>query len=93
LRFPACKGSHGADTNGKPLGIPADRATKQARIRAHAAFDAWWKAFGIRRKNAYLELRRYMRLRIEDCHIAMFDAAQCERVIRFVSLWQPERRS
>jgi hypothetical protein len=42
-RYPACKGAHGAHPDGKPLGIPADQATKQARIRAHAALDPLWQ--------------------------------------------------
>lgn len=29
-------------TNGKPMGEPADKATRQMRRRAHAAFDPIW---------------------------------------------------
>ena len=33
-RWPACDGTHGAHPNGSPLGTPANRATKDARIEA-----------------------------------------------------------
>jgi ssDNA-binding Zn-finger/Zn-ribbon topoisomerase 1 len=38
-RWPECDAAHGADPQGKPLGIPANKATKRARIAAHDAFD------------------------------------------------------
>jgi ssDNA-binding Zn-finger/Zn-ribbon topoisomerase 1 len=41
--FPQCRATHGAHPWGAPLGIPAKRDTKMARIRAHAAFDRLWK--------------------------------------------------
>lgn len=40
--WPRCNSTHGAHPNGKPLGVPADAETKQARIVAHAAFDRLW---------------------------------------------------
>jgi hypothetical protein len=41
--FPTCRSTHGAHPDGKPLGVPADKATKEARIAAHAQFDRLWK--------------------------------------------------
>ena len=41
--WPACKGAHGAHPDGKPLGTPASKETRLARIRAHAAFDSTWR--------------------------------------------------
>ena len=37
--WPECNGVHGAHLNGEPLGIPADKETKQWRIKAHERFD------------------------------------------------------
>jgi ssDNA-binding Zn-finger/Zn-ribbon topoisomerase 1 len=42
-RFPKCTAAHGAHPDGTPLGIPAGKDTKQARIRAHEFFDRLWK--------------------------------------------------
>lgn len=37
--YPKCKATHGAHPDGSPLGHPADRETKDARIRLHTAID------------------------------------------------------
>lgn len=89
-RWPDCTSIHGAHPDGKPLGIPGDRATKQARIEAHAAFDAvrekrGWVGKGKQRAGAYIWLGRKLEIpepEIRDkCHIAMFDIATCQRVV------------
>jgi ssDNA-binding Zn-finger/Zn-ribbon topoisomerase 1 len=41
--WPACDCTHGAHPNGEPLGIPADKETRQARTAAHAVFDPLWQ--------------------------------------------------
>lgn len=41
--YPRCKAAHGAHPDGTPLGVPADKETKRARIEAHAAFDKLWE--------------------------------------------------
>jgi ssDNA-binding Zn-finger/Zn-ribbon topoisomerase 1 len=85
-RYPACEASHGAHPDGSPLGVPADKETKAARIAAHAAFDRLWQAAtkaGIKsaRKGAYAWLQQVLHLSSEECHIGKFDKAMCERVI------------
>jgi ssDNA-binding Zn-finger/Zn-ribbon topoisomerase 1 len=42
-RYPDCKGAIGAHPDGRPLGVPGDRAVRDARIEAHAVFDKLWK--------------------------------------------------
>ena len=42
-KFPECRGSHGARTDGAPLGVPGNKETKLARIRAHKVFDVLWQ--------------------------------------------------
>lgn len=87
-RYPACKGSHGAHPDGRPLGIPATTATKQARIAAHAAFDALWldpaSPLGtpqVTRVVAYAWLAAQLGMPPAECHIGRFDAATCGRVV------------
>lgn len=79
--WPACSATHGAHPDGKPLGIPGDRATKDARIRAHAAFDLIWRSGMMSRRGAYSWMRRRFGLSDEDGHIGRFDVAACERLI------------
>ena len=84
-RYPDCTGAHGAHPNGAPLGIPVTKATREARIRVHAAFDALWRgcprydSLPKPRELAYRWLADRMRLDPADCHIGQFTADQCER--------------
>jgi ssDNA-binding Zn-finger/Zn-ribbon topoisomerase 1 len=42
-RWPDCDATHGATSEGEPLGIPGDSATRHARKRAHLALDRLWQ--------------------------------------------------
>ena len=81
LGFPACKGSHGAHPDGRPLGVPATKETKEARIRAHEAFDKLWKGGGMTRKEAYAWLAKTIGATV---HMGSADTALCEKVIKAV---------
>lgn len=85
--YPECKGTHGAHSDGRPLGKPANAETKLARRRAHRAFDQLWvaKDATMTRSQAYVWLARRLGMDVRDCHIGKFDAATCERVILEVS--------
>jgi ssDNA-binding Zn-finger/Zn-ribbon topoisomerase 1 len=81
--FPVCRGTHGAHPDGKPLGIPADKATRAARIRAHDVFDRIWKEGHMSRKNAYMWLAKAMKRDV--VHIGSMDVDECEAVVRLMS--------
>ena len=84
--YPKCLASHGTHPDGAPLGIPADRITKRARIEAHKVFDQLWKDNGpMTRKDAYSWLRRQMKMTKEECHIGKFDEESCNKIIDFVA--------
>lgn len=75
--FPICKGTHGAHPDGRPMGIPADKETRDARVKAHAAFDTLWKTNLMKRTDAYRWVRKAMDLPADKAHISMFSKAQC----------------
>jgi len=79
-RYPACRGTHGAHPDGRPLGVPADAATRQARIDAHAAFDRVWSggAKGARQR-AYSWLAAKMGRDV--VHIGEMTVAECVEVV------------
>jgi ssDNA-binding Zn-finger/Zn-ribbon topoisomerase 1 len=84
-RYPECKGTHGAHADGTPLGRPANKETKIARMRAHAIFDQIWKLKLVTHRGAaYNWMRQVMQLSHTKAHIAMFDLAQCDDLIRLV---------
>jgi ssDNA-binding Zn-finger/Zn-ribbon topoisomerase 1 len=81
-RYPHCAGTHGAHPDGSPLGIAADHETKQARIRAHEAFDQLWRDKLLpSRKAAYRWMQEALALSKEDAHIGRFSIDQCEALI------------
>lgn len=81
-RWPLCKATHGAHPDGKPLGVPGTPETKEARKRAHAAFDRLWSDGHMPRNAAYAWLSRAMGLPREKTHIGAFTSAQCEQAER-----------
>lgn len=64
-----------------PLGRLADAKLRRAKSAAHAAFDPIWRSKRMSRKGAYLWLSERLGIASKDCHIGMFDADQCARVI------------
>jgi ssDNA-binding Zn-finger/Zn-ribbon topoisomerase 1 len=84
-RFPQCRATHGAHPDGRPLGIPANKETKQARIRAHDAFDRLWKGGRMTRAQAYGWMQRAMDLSKDEAHIGRFSIEQCEALGREVA--------
>jgi ssDNA-binding Zn-finger/Zn-ribbon topoisomerase 1 len=79
-----CPGSHGAHPDGTPLGVPANRETKAARVRAHAAFDTLWRGGGMKRRAAYRWMQDALGLTSDEAHIGRFDVPTCERLIAAV---------
>lgn len=86
-RWPDCDATHGADKDGRPLGIPADKATRRARQQAHTAFDGLWRGSGaMSRAQAYTWLQGVLGLSPEECHIARLDREACARVVQAYKL-------
>lgn len=63
----------------RPLGGLANKELRQARQRAHAAFDPIWKSGGMRRTAAYKWLAKAMSVR--EIHIGQSNGPTCERII------------
>lgn len=85
--FPKCQATHGAHTDGRPLGIPGDADTKRARMTAHAVFDRIWKEKYMRRGEAYAWMSEEMGLGEGEAHIGRFNMEQCERLIAIVDAY------
>ncbi len=81
-RWPDCNAAHGAHPDGTPLGTPANKATKESRIKAHNAFDGYWRERGMPRNDAYKLLQSLMGLDKNAAHIGNFDTNQCEELVR-----------
>lgn len=82
-RFPECDaycGCHPGTTT--PLGRLANKELREARKRAHAAFDTLWIEDEMSRTGAYKMLAEILDIEQSKCHIGMFDAETCRRVVQ-----------
>lgn len=75
----ASVGCHPGTT--KPLGRLADADLRREKMAAHAAFDPLWKSGKMKRGMAYGWLAKKLNIEKEHCHIGMFDAEMCRRVV------------
>ena len=64
-----------------PLGRLANAELRKAKSEAHLAFDPMWKSKKMSRHAAYIWLAAKLGIKPADCHIGMFDAHDCHRVI------------
>jgi hypothetical protein len=79
-----CGGTHGAHPNGSPVGVPADKFTRKARMRAHEAFDRVWESKTMSRSDAYTWLDLVMGQEPGKTHISMMSKDQCALVVEKV---------
>lgn len=70
-----------------PLGSLAKKAVREARIRAHNAFELLIEC-GLTRRDAYTWLRNQMGLDERACHIGRFDVERCRRVVNICSAYK-----
>lgn len=79
-----------------PFGLMADRETRDARWRAHRAFDPLWKLRVMSREEAYKWLAKVLAVPVAEAHISMLSSDQCEALITAVAkrrkVHKPERR-
>lgn len=92
LNFYQCRpcdayvGCHKGTTD--PLGRLANAELRAAKSRAHLAFDPLWKnKFFRSRTRAYNWLAAQLKIEKSECHIGMFDAAMCRRVVALVDAY------
>lgn len=53
----------------------------QLRQEAHRSLDVYWEFGWVTRGEAYALLAQRLGVPLENCHIGMFDEAECERAI------------
>ena len=97
--FPKCDTYVGCHPKSdEPLGEMANKELRDARIKAHRAFDRLWKLKAERenlkpceaRQIGYRWLSFQMDLEVHDCHMAKMTLEQCLRVVevcRPVYVW------
>ena len=76
-----CRIYHKAHPDGKPLGVPADKETRQLRQQLHRLFEQWYHANRLTKKQAYKRLAKLLNMSIRYCHISMFNKQDCLKYI------------
>lgn len=99
-----CDAFVGCHPDGSPKGTLAKKERRTARRQAHEVFDPlfddWRLAYPdarrqtvkivkVMRTRAYEWLAHHMGLPFEQTHIAMFDEAQCARVVELIHTLKP----
>ncbi|GAB1376843.1 hypothetical protein MASR1M48_16950 [Lactococcus petauri] len=84
VEYPNCRGIHSAHKTGDPMGKPADKETRIARMEAHRKFDSIWKYSKMSRTEAYEWMQEQMGMTKDEAHIGNFDKDQCEKLIVLV---------
>ena len=82
--FPECDAYVGTHKNSRahaPLGRMANGKLREWKVKAHDAFDGWWKREGVDRYRAYGELAERMGIPRKDAHIGKFGVEQCRKVV------------
>lgn len=64
-----------------PLGRLANAELRRAKSAAHIALDGLWRTRAMSRNATYRWLAKTLQIPVDDCHIGMFDVAQCRAVI------------
>lgn len=81
-----CGVTHGCHPDGSPLGVPADRATRQARIDAHEVFDRLWRGGPLHRQQAYDELAVAMGVERGEAHFGSMSVEECCRAMAWAKV-------
>lgn len=88
-RWPECDGAIGTDPQGKPLGTMCDGKTRKLRRKLHAIVDPLWRNQDRPKRKArgsvYGWIQRITGMSPKECHIAMFDAEMCVKVLGLIA--------
>ncbi len=99
LRFWRCDpcgayvGCHKNSPRHAPLGRLANSELRSWKQQAHSNFDPLWKTGRMNRHEAYAWLADQMKIDFKDCHIGMFNVAQCKDVVRIITAKAEEGES
>jgi len=77
-----CEGLHGAERNGRPMGVPSSPDCAKLRHYVHLELDSLWKGLNKHRGWGYGMLSKRMKLPIQQTHAALFDITQCKLTIK-----------
>ena len=75
-----------------PLGRLANSELREAKRKAHAAFDPIWKGKAMSRSKAYRWLANQLGIAKSRCHIGLMSLEECQRTIEVCREWKAVAR-
>ncbi len=78
-------GTHKGSKDHAPLGRMVNAAGREAKKKAHAAFDPLWKSGRMKRGDAYQALADFLGIPKARVHIGYFNPDECARVVEFAN--------
>lgn len=82
-------GTHKNNPKHKRLGRLANAELRQAKKRAHFAFDPLWRRGDMNRREAYKWISEELQILPRYCHIGMFNLKQCKKLIKICNNRNP----
>lgn len=77
-KWPDCRNTHGAHPDGRPLGKPADKETRDLRRMLHIALDKYYPLGSYGR---YCERSRFLQNATGKYHIANLEKGQIKQLL------------
>lgn len=75
--WPKCNATHGAHPDGKPLGFPADSATKLWRSKTHKKIDELLALTGWTQNEYYKWISEQLGIEEKKVHVGNMNISQC----------------
>ena len=69
-KWPECNATHGAHPDGTPLGIPANKKTKEMRMRVHRLLEQNWGEWRTTTKKQKQQMYAWLKKNAPKEHIA-----------------------
>jgi len=79
-RFPLCKNTHGCHPNGTPLGIPADKETRELRHRLHEIMN---QKFNYKSKKGRKQMYKFLKENTATGHIGSMMKPEIIKLIEY----------
>ena len=83
LRYPKCKANHSAFSNGDPMGFPADRKTRQKRIKLHKLLKRVWNDKDLKERKKMYD---WLKQNSENGHVSLMNWEEVNQVIKKIEV-------
>lgn len=88
--FPMCRETHGAHPDGKPLGFPVDKETRELRTKAHKVCEKIWGDWKTITKQNKQKMYKWLKENTSSGHISQMGKDELIKLIDILE-WFSDR--